>query len=208
MIETGTLDDLIPENYHPDITGASPEGFIPEVERDEYFVSWNYSPPPFTYGAINWNIASVPDYDAVVQTVLELKNETAVTRVRKYVSVGTALKPEEHEAMHSKLPESQVEHPHSFLFHPVHEDVTDYNSRIVGILVCGVAWDASLLNLLPDNVDGIHAVIKNNCDQAYTYEINGPEAIFMGEGDNHERKFDDHECACRCRVSVRERVWA
>ena len=193
LIETGSLDDLNPQGYTPDITGASPNGFIPEKELDEYFVCWNWSPPPFTYGAVNWNARSVPDYAGTINAILELKNETMVTRVRNYASKGLALKEEEHQAMHSKLPESQVENPHSFLWHPIHEDISDYNSKIVAVFGVGMAWDASLLNLLPENVVGIFAVVRNNCNESHTYEINGKDAIYQGAGDFHDPKFDDYE---------------
>jgi hypothetical protein len=59
------------------------------------------------------------------------------------------------------------------------------------VLTCGIALDASLLDLLPEGVQGIIAVIKNNMNQSFTYEIIGPDAVFLGEGDLHEDEFDD-----------------
>ena len=193
MIKYGSLDNLKEENYHPYIGKFSAEGFVSDDEgRDHYFSAWSYSPPPVSYGLINWNLATIGDYGDAMGAVLALKNQTIVTRVRPYsVAIGTALTQEEHEAMHSALLDSSTEHPHSFMFHPIHEDFEDYNSPIVGVLGGGVAWDKALLDLLPDGVNGIDAIISNNCNQSYTYEINGHDAIFKGDRDLHDRKYDE-----------------
>ena len=173
---TDDIQELTPVGYHPYISAPDMAhgGFQPDKERDYYFASWHYSPPPFTYGLINWNVGSVPDYENILEALMSLKNETLVTRVRKYVGVGTALSQEEHDKMHSALPTgSDSEHPHSFVFHPIHEIVDDYNSPIVAVTASGMAWDFSLRNLVPDNVFGLQAIIKNDCNQSYTYEIDG-----------------------------------
>lgn len=72
--------------------------------------------------------------------------------------------------MHSKETGSQIDHPHSLVFHPIHRDPDNYESDIVAVTAAGFAWDASLRNLLPSNVNGIVAEILNNCNQSYTYE--------------------------------------
>ena len=51
MIKNGNLDSM-PDNstFIPQITRASPDGNIPDIERDSYFAVWNWSPPPFSFG--------------------------------------------------------------------------------------------------------------------------------------------------------------
>ena len=51
MLKNGNLDAL-PDNstFIPVITRASPDGNIPDIERDSYFAVWQWSPPPFSYG--------------------------------------------------------------------------------------------------------------------------------------------------------------
>ena len=46
---------------------------------------------------------------------------------------------------------------------------------VIGYLFSIISWDNYLVNLLPVGVEGIIVVLRNSCDQAYTYEINGPE---------------------------------
>ena len=100
---------------------------------------------------------------------------------------------EEHDALHSELADSNAEHPHSMAFYPIHKDTDDYESEIVAAVLVGFAWDSALRFLLPHGVHSIHAIVKNDCNQSYTYNLDGQDAFFLGEGDYHEEKFHDME---------------
>lgn len=50
-------------SYHPYISAPGPDGFSPQVQKDFYLPSWYFSPPPSSYGLINWDVRSVPDYE-------------------------------------------------------------------------------------------------------------------------------------------------
>jgi hypothetical protein len=77
---------------------------------------WLYSPPPAQYGAVNWNLITVPDYEAIIVAMKALPGEVLITKVRKSVSTGTAFTEEEHKAMHSHLKTgSQTDHPHALI---------------------------------------------------------------------------------------------
>jgi len=135
-----------------------------------------------------YNMRFSPYYDNIVPTVLEFKNETFYEPVRDFV---VALL--DHEKLHSNIPGSNVNHPHTFVVHPVRKESLDPTSEVAGILGVSIPWDSSLRNLLPSNVQGIHAIIKNNCNQSYTYEIDGVDAFFMGDGDLHEPEYEEYE---------------
>ena len=187
-----------PFSYFPFISRPALEGpvpFVPDIDRETYYVSWQTSPPPRSYALINWNMGSVPDYDQATKAMIALKNETVVTRVRPYAAaIGLQMTAEEHEAMHSKLLDSDVENPHSMILYPVRREINDNDSDIVAGLGASFAWDAALLNLLPQDVS-LMAVISNNCNQSYTYHLLGKDALFMGEGDQHDSKYDEHQVA-------------
>jgi len=114
--------------------------------------------------------------------MVKLKHETTFTIVMSCRSIHLIFTQEEHAAMHSKLKDSAPEHPHSVANHPIQRDPTDCDSDIVGHLSAGVALDAALLNLLPDGVEGIHCVVKNNMNQTFAHEINGRDVVCVGEG--------------------------
>lgn len=195
IIQKGNLDRLVNDtsDYKPFISRKTKEGYFPDVPRDRYWPNWHFSPPPYTYGIINWNVYSVPPIETSVNAMLELKNETTFSVVMPYRSISLVMTKEEHEALHSRVTGSAPEHPHVLVQHPVHKDPTDYDSEIVAMFSCGLALDVSLLNLLPEGVEGIHTVIKNDHNQTFTYNIVGSEAIYVGEGDHHDMEYDDME---------------
>lgn len=229
MIQKGSLerlqdDETVP--YRPFISALTAEGIVEDpVDREFYSPLWQWSPPPATYGMVNWNTKSIPYYESLLEVVEETRYEVVATpvsvfhdwrwmlglvliyllsclttpvlilslQVRPYISVPMTMSYEEHDQYHSKLQESSHENPHSFLVAPIHRNTTDYNSDIVAWLGTGASWDAGLLNLLPNNVEGIHAVLKNTCNQTFTYIIRGRNAIYLGDSDLHESKYDDME---------------
>ena len=46
------------------------------------------------------------------------------------------------------------------------------------------------LQILPSNAEGIICVVENECGQAFTYQIDGQEAIYKGMGDLHDGTFE------------------
>ena len=144
MIRYGNLDKLVPEDYHDYIYGVTPHGLVPDSGKETYFTSWSFTPPQFSYALLNWNIRSIPDYEAAAKASLFLRNETILTRVRPYgAAVGAAMTQEQHEAMHSKLLDSNSEHPHSMFFRLVLDDPNDINSEAVAALGGAMAWDGT-----------------------------------------------------------------
>ena len=50
--------------------------------------------------------------------------------------------------------------------------------------------DESMKDLLPEGVSHISVVVGNNCNQSYTFDIDGTQANFIGSGDHHEAEYD------------------
>jgi hypothetical protein len=40
-------------------------------------------------------------------------------------------------------------------------------------------------------VNGINVVLRNTCNQSFTYLLNGPDAYYIGEGDLHDKAYDE-----------------
>lgn len=194
LIEHGNLDRLNPVAYKGFLSQRGPEGFGPDrLDRDYYMSMWTFSPPPTTYGVINWVINSAPDFHRLTDALLELNgNDMLVSAVRPYIGVPLVFTHEEHAAMHSQLGNghSDVSHPHSFAYRLLHKRMGDVSSPVVGMVGVGFAWDASLRFLLPQGVDGVYAILQNTCNQTFTYELDGPDAYFIGDGDMHEPEYD------------------
>jgi hypothetical protein len=127
-----------------------------------------------------------------INAMIELKNESLTTNVGDYADSGLLTK-EEHNAMHSTIPNSNVRFPHSFLFTPVYKVPGDYESKIVAYVSGGFAWDFALRFLLPNNIEGIVVEIQNSCHQTIAYELIGHDAFYLGDNVTHEAKYDEME---------------
>ena len=106
------------------------------------------------------------------------------SEVRPFISLPA----EEHRKFHSDA--SGENHPHSLTHHPIFERVHDPTSKVVSIITFTTAWDDSMLNLLPENVNGIICVVKNTCGQVFTYEVHGKDAFYLGDKDFHDPKYN------------------
>ena len=178
MIAYGNLDKLDQNiSKYNRFIGRKVDGvFVPDIERPLYHARTTTSPPPRAFGPLgNWNVASIPSNGVLVDSLMQIGNETLFSIVKPF----QALPADEHVGLHT---DDKVDHPHSFVYHPVRADLFP-DSDMVATITSAVAWDASMRNLLPDNVNGICCVIRNSCDQTYTYEIDGKDAFFKGEGD-------------------------
>ena len=70
-----------------------------------------------------------------------------------------------------------------------HEDRND--AELVGIMGISIFWRDLLEGILPVGNDGLVAVFSNACNQTFTFQVDGPEATYLGSGDLHDPHFDD-----------------
>lgn len=180
MITYGNLDNLDQNTsmYKPFVTRRDPETrkFVPDIARDIYYVRTTQSPALSNYG-------SVPSIGTAMGLLaFDGVQEVLISEVRPY----RALSAEAHSKLHDGG--VGVDHRHSFLYAPMYKSLHDHT--LVGTLTAAIAWDASLRNLLPEEVSGVVCVIRNNCGQQYTYLIDGTKALYQGKGDLHVKTHD------------------
>jgi hypothetical protein len=83
----------------------------------------------------------------------------------------------------------------SYILQPIFGSVEAYFSSpsfVVGFVVAVMDWKSLFSDILPSGINGINVVVKDGCGYAMTYVINGPEAVFLGEGDLHGSKYDSY----------------
>jgi hypothetical protein len=67
------------------------------------------------------------------------------------------------------------------------------SSPLVAILGLSIFWQDLIEGILPLGNDGLVAVFDNaGCNQTFTFQINGPNATYLGSGDRHHPAYDDH----------------
>jgi hypothetical protein len=163
------------------------EFIIRPADNPVMFPVWQMSPPPFTPGFVNFDTTQKGSYLESMYEVVEVIREAIFTQVEdisRLAGVGVSF--EDHEAYHASLVDwdndvnaSAYAHPHSVLLEPVFRKLTDDTSEIVGIISGVLPWDRYLVDLLPEGVRGITCVLKNTCDQAFTYALNGNEVSYV-----------------------------
>ncbi|CAB9528965.1 respiration control sensor protein ArcB [Seminavis robusta] len=80
----------------------------------------------------------------------------------------------------------------TFLTYPVFDSFDIDNREVAGVLATSVYWKVLFSYLLPANSDGIVCVIESpSFNQTFTYQIDGPEATFLGMGDHHDPQYSD-----------------
>jgi hypothetical protein len=68
-------------------------------------------------------------------------------------------------------------------------DTDDVEEPAVGFALT-FYWRDLITNILPPNSKGVIVVFENTCDQVFTYRIDGENAIYVGQGDQHDSKYD------------------
>ena len=68
-------------------------------------------------------------------------------------------------------------------------DGFEKNSSVVGLLTLINDWSTYFSDVLPSKVRGMLVVLDNDCDQSYTYRVDGSDAAYVGAGDLHDNKY-------------------
>lgn len=84
--------------------------------------------------------------------------------------------------------------PHSILMAPVYDSFNTSTRSLSGVLHGILPWDSYLTELLPYGVVGIYCIVKNSCGQTFTFQLDGPHAKYVGEGDQvvHTERYDSY----------------
>jgi len=90
---------------------------------------------------------------------------------------------------HSK--ERYEEDPMTPMVYPVFDRFGKEDRKVGGVMYTVMYWQFLMMGILPDNIHGIVCVLKNSNGQVHTFQINGGDAVHLGEGDSHDKDFND-----------------
>lgn len=80
--------------------------------------------------------------------------------------------------------------PRSIFVQPVRQDFQE-NSPIVAFILAVEPWTSFFKNALPVGLDGFIVDVSGSCGSKNTFMINGPKAVFIGQGDLYNKKYED-----------------
>ena len=83
-----------------------------------------------------------------------------------------------------------LDDPVSDLYFPIF-DVKNGVEQLVAMFKCFIYWRTYLENILPEGNGPLLCVLENSCGDVYSYQISGPRVDFLGQGDMHDRKFEE-----------------
>jgi Adenylate and Guanylate cyclase catalytic domain len=96
-------------------------------------------------------------------------------------------------------PDEEPIAPVSDIYYPIVEELnrveqfatsSDSSSRVVAVLMASFYWREMLHGILPTDSNGIVLVVRNPCNQDFTYQIDGQFATYLGVGDHHDTGYD------------------
>lgn len=128
---------------------------------------WQISPPTSSISSINYNILHekyvnnmIPVFKLTRDYLLGSAKMHAVDGLPKSIidSQGISL-------------EGTTSRPYTTHFTPVYDKLDDTNSSLVGVLLSTIIWEEYLESLFHDDERGIVLVLRNTCDQSFTFAL-------------------------------------
>ena len=89
-----------------------------------------------------------------------------------------------------KRPFPYVTSPLTRVYIPVFDSFDEHTRKAAALMTALIRWESYFVNVLPEQIRGIHMLLENTCGEQYTFKITGHEPDPVGLGDQHETKFD------------------
>ncbi|CAB9507532.1 Receptor-type guanylate cyclase gcy [Seminavis robusta] len=181
----GTQDDLKPVGYNSFISrvDSATGGMVQDFGRESYFPSLAWSPPPLDFATINWNMGSDAGFYHTIEALVELGQDEVLFTF-----------PDQVDPLYQ--PPNATEEPMTYAFAPVYQEPQGSSTespQFVGVISSAFTWDHMFANTLPQDVHGMVAVLESaNCNQVFSYEINGRDVTYLGAQDVHDTDFDKY----------------
>lgn len=165
-----------------------------ETGKGPYLPIWQHSPAIPVSDALNLNLLSHPAFAHQCYTVLR-RQESLIGKALDFSDETNPMVAGRKAILNLYLNRwkgggnAYEDGPVSDLYVPIFDRFDDQNKTLVALMVANVYWQVQFEDILAENVRGMVAVLENTCDQAFTYEINGQTARFLGAGDLSDPKY-------------------
>jgi hypothetical protein len=93
-------------------------------------------------------------------------------------------------------PDQDPSEPVSDIYYPILDTIdavtaeNPKNEDLVSVFAMSIFWRNMIEDILPPGSDGVIIVFENECNAAFTFQIFGPEVVYLGRGDLHDTKYD------------------
>lgn len=164
-----------------------------DLSPGPWFVWWQYAPVVPDAYYINFNRLASEGFPALSETILSGR---AVISNPWIIEPGLDAQSSSEYTFINKMLESGghgaigIGEPLSYMYYPVFETFSYDNPKVVAVLEGMVYWRSYFEHVLPEKVRGMVVVVRNNNNIRFTYEIDGRNAVFLGNGDVHSTEYD------------------
>jgi hypothetical protein len=153
------------------------QDIVAEDAAGPYSPVWQLSPPPLDPSIINFNLFSQPSFQRLVQFA-SVSEETVISEVLDPIDL-----------FGSAAPAQDGEDPQSIMVVPVRSSWQ--GDVVVGHIVVVLSWKTTFfVDLLQPGEGPVFVVMRDSCGSAFTYRVDGINAVFMGLGDFHDTAYD------------------
>ena len=173
---TSTPTTLIPSRLHQDLDNAEA---LDSVDAAPFSPVWQMSPVPDDLTVVNFDLESNERFRSL-ETYVDLNHILAISDVFPISEIlGTSVDVEDGK-------------PRSIALQPIFADFAK-TSAVVGHFLAVVEWERFFSGVLHGGANGVVVVLQNSCSQAYTFQVNGHETSFIGEGDLHDSNYNKYK---------------
>ena len=150
---------------------------LPETRpADPYYAPiWQVAPYTNAAQLVNYNVFDSEYFQQLYNGMVEVKDVT-LSEIININSTGVT---------------DDTQWPQSYLAAPIYEQIGN-QSNTVGVILAVIPWHIFFSSVLP-RANAILVVIRNSCNQEFTYRLDGSDAVFLGVGDLHDSKYDMYE---------------
>lgn len=172
--ESSSAQSITPYIFRRDaVTGKK---VIDDVVPDQFYApTWQVSPPSLALDHVNHNI-----FDSSV--VVSLYREMFLT--------GSGV-------LSGFLSNATDTSPSAYMLYPVYANTTTENAPMVAMLLAQVSWHSHFEDILKEGVNGVYVEVEHVCEGTlevkHTFEIDGPEVVYVGQGSLHSSKWNGLE---------------
>lgn len=153
---------------------------VPELSKGPHVPIWQTYPAPRNSYVVNLNLRSESVFDKLILTSLQNRTTVLSDVVDNFALFGRA--------------QTIDLDPKSIVLQPILSSVQPGTPAVIqGFLIIIKKWDIYFRNVLYKGDEPVICVLRNSCGKAFSYEITGPTAVFLGEGDLHDESYDDME---------------
>ena len=145
-----------------------------EVAQPYFGPFWQVAPPvPFV---VNQNIFAVDDFQQVYDSMLRVDGTVLAFASNLAKPVGN----------------NTMEWPFSYISSPVRRTL-EQGSDAVAIFSAVLPWHSYFYSAVPDGTGGMYVVVKNSCQQAFTYLVYDSGPVYIGPEDKHDTRYSHLE---------------